>query len=98
MKKLASYLLAAIVFLTASGFYIAETQNTEVEKYPTLALGSKIPSGKGMMKGVDGVETDLIGQAKSSGLLVIFSSNTCPFVVNGKIVILCSRNLQTVLI
>jgi thioredoxin-related protein len=84
MKKIIGLSFIATLFIVLSSFvYLhkkAAPQN-ETEKYPTIAIGAKIPSGKGLMMGIDGKETDLIGQAKANGLLVIFSSNTCPFVV-----------------
>jgi len=81
MKKTIFYLVSASLFFLCLGLYSFQSTNSDIEKYPTIAIGSKIPSGKGLMKGVDGKESDLISHAKSNGLLVIFSSNTCPFVL-----------------
>lgn len=51
---------------------------------PELKLGDKAPATDVKMKNVDGKEHDLRSLAEGNGLLVIFSCNTCPFVVGGK--------------
>ena len=83
MKKTIFFsLLTGIIILSCSFYSFSKlAPQNEVEKFPTIAIGAKIPAGKGLMKNIDGKEMDLIGQAKANGLLVIFSSNTCPFVV-----------------
>lgn len=83
MKKTVFYSILLSCFVLCCSFYFIQTSSTqtETEKFPTIAIGAKIPAGKGLMKNIDGKEMDLIGQAKANGLLVIFSSNTCPFVV-----------------
>jgi hypothetical protein len=48
---------------------------------PDLNLGDKAPAIDVKMKDVSGKEVDLQGAAGKNGLLVIFSCNTCPFVV-----------------
>ena len=57
------------------------TASNEEERYPTIALGSKIVMPNKMMKGVDGVEYSVLSTIKPNGLLVVFSCNTCPFVL-----------------
>lgn len=53
----------------------------EEEKYPTINLGSKMPLADQVMKNVDGKELSLNNVSKTNGTLVIFSCNTCPFVI-----------------
>lgn len=50
-----------------------------------LAIGTKAPMTDVKMTNIDGTEMSLEDVKKENGLLVIFSCNTCPFVVgNGK--------------
>jgi thioredoxin-related protein len=55
------------------------------ENESILELGAKLPAADVKMKNIDGTEHDLKSLAGKNGLLVIFSCNTCPFVIgNGK--------------
>lgn len=47
---------------------------------PSLAIGADLPKGNVKLKDVSGKEITLQEQAKSNGLLVMFSCNTCPVV------------------
>lgn len=47
----------------------------------TLEIGEKAPLPETKMKDVSGVEMSLADIKKTNGLLVIFSCNTCPFVI-----------------
>ena len=68
--------LALGVFMTSAG--IAEPQ-------PELAIGSKAPLADVLMMNVNGTQMSLNTAAGPNGLLVVFSCNTCPFVVgNGE--------------
>lgn len=51
------------------------------EKYPTISIGAKAPKTEVKMKDISGKETSLSDLKKSNGLLVVFSCNTCPFVL-----------------
>lgn len=51
---------------------------------PELELGAKAPALDVRMKDVNGKEIDLKGATGKNGLLVIFSCNTCPFVVGSE--------------
>ena len=55
--------------------------NPGEEKYPTIELGATLPAATVKMKDISGSMTSLKEQVKSNGLLVMFSCNTCPFVV-----------------
>lgn len=48
---------------------------------PVLEIGKKAPLVDNQMKDVSGKELSLKSEMKESGLLVIFSCNTCPFVI-----------------
>ena len=68
--------LALGVFMTSAG--IAEPQ-------PELAIGSKAPLADLLMMNVNDTQMSLNTAAGPNGLLVVFSCNTCPFVVgNGE--------------
>ena len=49
-----------------------------------LKIGKTMPLGDRPMKGVDGHNYSLESLMKENGLIVIFSCNTCPFVVGGE--------------
>lgn len=51
---------------------------------PDLAIGSALPAADVKMKDVSGKEISLKEAQGNSGLLVIFSCNTCPFVVGSE--------------
>lgn len=58
---------------------------TDGETYPTIKLGDEAPKTDLKMKEVNGNEYSLNDLKKENGLLVIFSCNTCPFVIgNGE--------------
>jgi hypothetical protein len=46
-----------------------------------LAIGEKAPMATGPLVGVDGTSHTLLNLKEANGLLVVFSCNTCPFVV-----------------
>jgi thioredoxin-related protein len=75
MKKIFPVLLLAVAFVLVS--FKAE----EKEKFPTIKNGSKIPLAKVEMLDVSGKKLSLQNVKKEKGTLVVFSSNTCPFVV-----------------
>lgn len=53
-------------------------ENQEVK---TIELGATCPMQDAKMKGVDGKTVTLHDLQKENGLLVVFSCNTCPFVI-----------------
>ena len=74
----------SITLLLCFGFTMLQPKakaSNEEERYPTIALGSKIVMPNTMMKGVDGIDYSVLSTIKPNGLLVIFSSNNCPFVL-----------------
>ena len=46
-----------------------------------LAIGEKAPMATGPLVGVDGTSHTLLNLKEANGLLVVFSCNTCPFVM-----------------
>jgi thioredoxin-related protein len=55
------------------------------EDYPTIKIGDVAPKSDLKMKDISGTEYSLNDLKKEKGLLVIFSCNSCPFVVgNGE--------------
>src|SRR5690606_1126293 len=77
MKKVIVPILA--LALIAISFTVAEDEKDS----ESLAIGTKAPKTEVKMKDVKGGETSLNELKKDNGLLVIFSCNTCPFVVGG---------------
>lgn len=73
MKKLIS--IASILFL---GFIVFAFKG---EEYRTLEIGEKAPMVEYKMKSTKGKEVSLDDVKKENGTLVIFSCNTCPFVI-----------------
>ena len=69
MKKL-------LTFVMAAGISIASFAQTEAIK-----IGTAVPASKTTLTNIDGKETNLEKETKKNGLLVMFSCNTCPYVV-----------------
>lgn len=76
MKKI-FFPLFAIVGLTA--FFAFSPAEIE-----TIAIGAKAPKTDLKMKSTSGKDVTLAGIKKDKGLLVVFSCNTCPFVIGGE--------------
>jgi len=73
MKKIVSLLALAAIVVT--GFAFAEKSDTD------LKVGDKAPLTSAKLIDINNKETSLENLKKEGGLLVIFSCNTCPFVV-----------------
>ncbi len=65
------------------GFAFLTLSNTPGEDHKILKIGKKAPLPDRKMKDVSGKEMSLHDLKKEEGLLVVFSCNTCPFVVGG---------------
>jgi len=72
MKKI------AFTFLTTCMAFMLYAQTPQIESIP---IGSEIPKPDYEMEDVSGEKVSLKGVNKKNGLLVIFSCNTCPFVL-----------------
>lgn len=67
-----------------TGKPVAKTTKSETSGPTSLAIGSSIPMEGAMLMNVKGTEVSL-NQAKTpKGLLVMFSCNTCPFVIKAQ--------------
>ena len=51
------------------------------ESFETIEIGSNIPKIKNKLKSVDGDMYSIMPVKENNGLIVIFTCNTCPFVV-----------------
>ena len=62
-----------------------------------ISIGSKMPGSDYILKNINGDESELSTFKKENGLLVVFSCNTCPYVIRWQdrynpISELCSKN------
>lgn len=73
MKKLVTCLLLPVVAL------LAFTVNND-----PLPIGASLPKADHKLKDFSGKELTLKGAMKENGLLVMFSCNTCPVVINNQ--------------
>ena len=71
-KSLTSFSLIAVVSLLA------------FTRFNELPIGSDMPKADVKMKDVSGKEISLKEAKKSNGLLVMFSCNTCPYVIKNQ--------------
>jgi peroxiredoxin len=71
MKKYFLFLLSALALLSFTTF-------TE------LPIGSEMPKGEVKLKDISGKEITLKSAVKKNGLLVMFSCNTCPYVIKNQ--------------
>jgi redoxin len=72
--------LAAIAFLA----FIALAPATYAQSSDKLNPGDNLPGKETMLKNANGAPVSLMGAAKANGLLVMFSCNTCPFVIKNQ--------------
>lgn len=77
MKKVTFILSITIIAITALAFNF----KTGGEEYETIAIGTSAPLSDYRMTGIDSKEYNLESLFADNGLLVIFSCNTCPFVI-----------------
>ena len=62
-------------------FILTSNNNSFAQKNSSLELGSIIPMSKELMINVNNKKMSLNNNFNENGLLVVFSCNTCPFVV-----------------
>ncbi len=74
MKRL--FILSLVSVFAISSFAQGSTQ-----KFPTIEIGSDIPMADEALKDVSGDMLSLTDVKGENGLLVMFSCNTCPFVI-----------------
>ena len=73
MKKIV-FLFAPVVLVASLAFSVAEP----------LSIGSSMPKADLKMKDVSGKEISIKQLVKANGVLVMFSCNTCPYVVKNQ--------------
>ncbi|PHR49958.1 MAG: thioredoxin family protein [Fluviicola sp.] len=73
------FIIALIISFSIIGMSFLEDNKLE-----TLSIGSKAPLQDLTMKSTSGKKLDLKSQLKDNGLIVVFSCNTCPFVIGGE--------------
>lgn len=61
--------------------FLVFAQNTEKTKFQTISINEKMPEVDFELKSVNGEWITINSQTSDNGLLVIFTCNTCPFVV-----------------
>lgn len=66
-----------LLIISVSVFF---TVSEEIEK---LKIGEAAPLADRVMESTSGAKLSLVDMCKQNGLLVVFSCNTCPFVVGG---------------
>ncbi len=76
MKRISVIVLGFFLMIMSSFLFIKNE-----EKYPTLELDASMPLGEHYMLNVDEQKLYLNKLKKDNGLLVVFSCNTCPFVI-----------------
>ena len=76
MKKLLLILLT-LPFLTLAQY----GKKTEKSQFKTIEINSEIPNMEQKLKSVNGYSYSLESISEKNGLVVIFTSNTCPFVI-----------------
>jgi len=77
MKK-SIYIIAILALVAVFGFKSSEGE------IKTIVVGDDLPSQSVSLMATDDKSYTLVDLKKENGLLVIFSCNTCPFVVGGK--------------
>jgi hypothetical protein len=74
MKQVMNLVVAVIAMMGT----VSAQGNANISSIP---IGSSAPEAARIMTDVSGVEVSLMSARKENGLLVIFSCNTCPFVL-----------------
>ena len=74
-KMMTRNIVAAVLF---SGILMSMSAQSGL---PELSIGDKAPSTEMKLLNIDGQEWSLIDLVGENGILVVFSCNTCPFVV-----------------
>ena len=74
MKKSILFSSALVAIMTASAFITGGD-------ITSIAIGTPLPESAVKLKDVSGKEITLKDSRKENGLLVVFSCNTCPFVI-----------------
>lgn len=82
MKR--TLLALALTAFSAAAFAQQKPAGTTTAPAQSLAIGADIPMADYKMTGMDATPVSLGGAKTDKGLLVMFSCNTCPFVVKAE--------------
>jgi thioredoxin-related protein len=77
-RMLSKKIYTALICLFFSGLITAQ------KEMKSLEIGDKAPMINQLFKGVDGASVSLSSIVKENGYIVIFSCNTCPYVIGGE--------------
>lgn len=78
IRNMHYYVLTALLLLGLAGMAMAPNQ--QADDHEMLDIGQTAPMADVSMKTIDGEMTSLMDAKRDKGLLVIFTSNTCPYV------------------
>jgi thioredoxin-related protein len=70
------FVAAAMLFTTVT--------NAQKPKIESIAIGTQLPAAGEKLRNANGKETSLKDAATKNGLIVMFSCNTCPYVVKSE--------------
>jgi thioredoxin-related protein len=70
------------LFLIVFALILTAFNTDDKEKFPTIKNGSKLPLKNEKMLDISGEKFSLADLKGENGTLIIFSCNTCPFVIN----------------
>ncbi|MBS1780692.1 MAG: thioredoxin family protein [Bacteroidetes bacterium] len=68
-----------------AGLLLTAVQSYAQSTFETLAIGSTIPMGDVNMKSTEGKQVSLNNAKTDNGLIVMFSCNTCPYVIKSQL-------------
>jgi peroxiredoxin len=74
-----SAFIATVLLATSSLFYSAKAQNIQ-----SIEVGTQLPNIDVSLKSTDGKDMSLKDAMGGEGLLVLFSCNTCPYVIKSQ--------------
>ena len=77
-KIMLSVAVAAMMFAPAA------VNAQKQDKIQSIAIGTQLPSATEKMRSVDGKDITLKGATTKNGLVVMFSCNTCPYVLKSQ--------------
>jgi len=85
MKTFLTPMRAVLGVALFAAAFVLMSASSGADPQPELAIGAKAPLADALMMNVNGTQMSLETAAGPNGVLVVFSCNTCPFVVgNGE--------------
>jgi thioredoxin-related protein len=78
-----SIIIAAFIAAGSFAGITANAQNS-IKKVEGLLIGAKLPVANEKMRSTDGKDVTLKSATTANGLIVMFSCNTCPYVVKSQ--------------